>query len=241
MLTAPGMTQAHQHRTLIHTQALDFWLARCAVAAVAALQVLIINDLSIGPRWLAPAIELALLVPLSFATAWNQKRARLASAEHHWNLVARHRKAIRALALSLTAIVSMMNLGALLELVRALLAGKSSSGTTLLLDALNIWVTNVVAFALWFWGVDRGGPAVRSLKPSDKSDFLFPQMTLAGGPAFSPGFIDYLFVSFTTATAFSPTDTLPLSARAKLLMMAEALISLLTVALVAARAVNILS
>src|SRR3954462_1037557 len=190
------MAQIH-HRTLIHTQALDFWLARGAVAAVAALQILMINNLAVGPRWLAPAIEVALLVPLSFATAWNQKRARLASAEHHWNLVARHRKAIRALALSLTAIVSMMNLGALLELVRALLAGKSSSGTTLLLDALNIWVTNVVAFGLWFWGTDRGGPAVRSVRSGQSPDFLFPQMTLAGpsgqDASFSPGFIDYLF------------------------------------------------
>jgi hypothetical protein len=234
------MAQTH-HRTLVHTQALDFWLARGAVAAVAALQILMINDLAVGPRWLAPGIEIALLVPLSFATAWNQRRARIASSEQHWALVARHRRAIRALALALTAIVSLMNLGALVELVRALLAGKSSSGPTLLLDALNIWVTNVVAFALWFWGVDRGGPSVRSFKATDHADFLFPQMTLETGKGFSPGFIDYLFVAFTNATAFSPTDTLPLSPRAKLLMMAEALISLLTVALVAARAVNILS
>jgi hypothetical protein len=230
---------------VLHTQAPDFWLARGAVAIVAALQLLMINDLSVGPRWLAPGIEIMLLIPLSVATAWNQKQARLASTEYHWRLVARHRRAIRTLALALTAIVSMMNLGALVELVRALLAGKQSSGTTLLVDALNIWVTNVVAFALWFWGTDRGGPAVRSLKSAQAPDFLFPQMTLAGppmgSPTFSPGFIDYLFLSFTNATAFSPTDTLPLSHRAKLLMMAEAIISLLTVALVAARAVNILS
>jgi len=235
----------HSHYRVIHTQAKDFWLARGAVALVAALQVLMINDLAIGPRWLAPGLELLLLLPLSIATAWNQKQARQASSEHHWLQVAQHRRAIRVLAMSLTAIVSLMNLGALFELVRALLAGKQSTGTTLLLDALNIWVTNVVAFGLWFWGTDRGGPAVRSVRSGQSPDFLFPQMTLAGpsgqDASFSPGFIDYLFLSFTNATAFSPTDTLPLSHRAKLLMMIEAIISLLTVALVAARAVNILS
>jgi hypothetical protein len=232
------------HHAIIHTQAFDFWLARGAVAIVAALQLLMINDLAIGPRWLAPGIEIALLVPLSFATAWNQKQARLASTEHHWSLVARHRRAIRAFALALTAILTMMNLGALVELVRALLAGKASSGPTLLLDAVNIWLTNVVAFALWFWSTDRGGPAVRSVRPRRTPDFLFPQMTLPvpeGEAPFSPGFVDYLFLSFTNATAFSPTDTLPLSRRAKILMMIEAMISLLTVALVAARAVNILA
>ena len=85
------------------------------------------------------------------------------------------------------------------------------------------------------------GPAIRSLKASETADFLFPQMTMSDAPKFTPGFVDYLFLSFTNATAFSPTDTLPLTHRAKLLMMVEAIISLLTVALVAARAVNILS
>ena len=204
----------HSHHRVIHTQAKDFWLARGAVALVAALQLLMVNDLAVGPRWLAPGLELLLLLPLSIATAWNQKQARQASSEHHWLQVAQHRRAIRVLAMSLTAIVSLMNLGALFELVRALLAGKQSTGTTLLLDALNIWVTNVVAFGLWFWGTDRGGPAVRSVRSGQPPDFLFPQMTLAGpsgqDAGFSPGFIDYLFLSFTNATAFSPTDTLPL-------------------------------
>lgn len=104
------------------------------------------------------------------------------------------------------------------------------------------WFTNVVLFALWFWNVDRGGPAARGLV-AGSNDFLFPQM-LQGCPAdphWLPGFIDYLYLSFTNATAFSPSDTLPLSARGKLLMMGEVSISLLTIALVAARAVNILA
>jgi len=117
------------------------------------------------------------------------------------------------------------------------------SAQTLLVDALNIWVTNVIIFALWFWSTDRGGPPTCGLTKRAEADFLFPQMTLHDRELgnWIPGFIDYLFLAFTNATAFSPTDTLPLTARAKLLMMTEAMISLLTVALVAARAVNILA
>lgn len=95
---------------------------------------------------------------------------------------------------------------------------------------------------LWYWTLDRGGPAARGLTRHSRPDFLFAQMTIEqGDESWSPGFIDYLFLAFTNATAFSPTDTLPLSGRAKLLMMAQSGISLLTIALVAARAVNILA
>jgi len=112
-----------------------------------------------------------------------------------------------------------------------------------LLDALNIWGTNVIIFALWFWTLDRGGPASHGVVDSCKCDFLFPHMTMNTPEAavWKPGFVDYLYLAFTNATAFSPTDTLPLSRRAKLMMMFESAVSLLTIALVAARAVNILA
>jgi hypothetical protein len=226
-----------QHR------AADFWLARGAVLSIAALQLSVINELTFGPRWLAPGIELALLIPLSAATAWSQAKARGATEEHHWASIGRHRLAIRRTALALTGIISLVNCGSLFLLVRALLQGHAGTGPTLLVDALNIWVTNVIIFALWFWNTDRAGPATSGLSDRVSVDFLFPQMTFADREArnWVPGFIDYVFLSFTNATAFSPTDTLPLTARGKLLMMAEAMISLLTVALVAARAVNILA
>ncbi|RUW66408.1 hypothetical protein EOA31_31335, partial [Mesorhizobium sp. M4B.F.Ca.ET.049.02.1.2] len=101
----------------------------------------------------------------------------------------------------------------------------------------------VIVFSLWFWSTDRGGPPTCGLVKRAQADFLFPQMTLPDREirGWLPGFVDYAFLAFTNATAFSPTDTLPLTQRAKLLMMAEALISLLTIALVAARAVNILA
>jgi len=137
-----------------------------------------------------------------------------------------------------------INFEALVAVTRALLhGGKGPDGQSLLIDALNIWFTNVVIFALWFWSIDRDGPAARGLSARAAPDFLFPQMMGAGDedPRWTPGFLDYFYVSFTNATAFSPTDTMPLSIRAKMLMALEAFVSLLTVGLVAARAVNILT
>ena len=236
------MPDSHRHLT---TQATDFWLARGAVLVIVGLQIGIVNDLTIGPRWLAPGLELALLIPLSIATAWTQTRARNASTSAQWKLVGRDRRMVRLLAIALTAVSTMMNFGALVRLIAAMLAGRAGTGHTLLLDAVNIWATNVVVFALWYWALDRGGPAARGLVTEQKSDFLFTQqqsnVDRMQFPNWSPGFIDYLFLAFTNATAFSPADTFPLTVRAKLLMMAESSISLATIALVASRAVGILS
>lgn len=231
------------HSTL-QSHAQDFWLARGSIALIAVLQLLFVtNHLTLGPRWLAPAVEMAMLIPLSIATAWTQARARSATEEHHWLQIGHHRRLIRLAALLLTIVVMLINFEALISVVRALLYTKGPSGQSLLLDALNIWFTNVVIFALWYWNIDRGGPALRGLTRKTAPDFLFPQMMGSGDgdPSWTPGFIDYLYVSFTNATAFSPTDTMPLSPQAKLLMALEAFASLLTVGLVAARAVNILS
>ena len=227
----------------LQTHAMDFWLARGAVVVIAGLQLMFVNNnLNFGPRWLAPAFELAMLVPLSAATVWTQGRVRRAHTDHHWDVIGRHRRAIRRSALLLTAVVMVLNFYALISVTRELLGG-TKAGQSLLLDALNIWFTNIVVFALWFWNIDRGGPARIGLGQDTRPDFLFPQMMGSGDkdPAWSPGFLDYFYVSFTNATAFSPTDTMPLGAQSKLLMAAEATISLLTVGLVAARAVNILT
>jgi hypothetical protein len=234
---------AHSYKYLTE-KALDFWLARGAILAIVILQIIIVNDLSVGPRWLAPLLELALLIPLSIATVWTQRRARKASTDEQWTLVGRPHSLMRRLALSLTALVTLVNFGALARLVEAILAGNAGSGRTLLLDALNIWTTNVIIFALWYWALDRGSPA-STTRPDAGNDFLFTQQQPAGDtclhPGWTPGFIDYLFLAFTNATAFSPADTFPLTVRAKLLMMAEAGISFATIALVASRAVGILN
>jgi hypothetical protein len=232
-----------QKHLALHTYAWDFWMARGAILVVAILQFLLVNDFSWGPRWLAPVVELLLLAPLSVATAWVQTRVRQATTDAHFHLIGRSRRLIRRAALALTMLITLMNFVALYFLVRALLSGHAGSAQTLLVDAVNIWITNVIAFTLWYWSIDRGGPASRGLTTKTYGDFLFPQMLIPDGRfrEWSPGFVDYLYLSFTNATAFSPTDTMPLSPRAKVLMMAEAAISLLTIALVAARAVNILA
>lgn len=227
----------------IHAHAFDFWFARAAVAVIAGLQLILVNNLTLGPHWFAPTLESSLLVPLSIATGWTQANVARATSHHHWLRIARARRYIRASALLLTVLITVINGAALAELVRELLHGNTTrAGRTLLVDALIIWWINVVVLALWFWNVDRGGPAARGVATEKRTDFLFPQANMVEAlSGWSPGFVDYLYLSFTNATAFSPTDVLPLSRRAKLLMMAESTISLLTFAFVAARAVNILA
>ncbi|WP_379743066.1 hypothetical protein [Massilia sp. GCM10023247] len=222
----------------------DIWTARGAVLVTAALNALLINKLTVFPWWLASAVEVALLAPLSVATAWTHDRMRRATDEHHWLRIERARRLVRHAAMFLTAIVTLINFHSLLVVLRALLEGaKQATGQSLLVDALNIWFTNVVVFALWFWNLDSGGPAVPGSAKEPAADFLFPQMSAdcPGHHGWRPGFFDYLFVSFTNATAFSPTDTMPLTVRVKLLFMVQSIASLLTVGMVAARAVNILS
>ena len=236
------MSHSHRH---VDAKPIDFWLARGAILVIVGLQLGLVNDLALGPRWLAPSLELALLIPLSVVTAWTLKTDRRASTEPQWELLGREKRLVRKLAIALTFVSTLMNFGSLAQLILAILAGHAGAGRTLLLDAINIWTTNVVIFALWFWTIDRSGPAVRGLLPEEKADFLFPQYQLSQGPPLTerwiPGFVDFLFLAFTNATAFSPADTFPLTWRAKLLMMAESAISFLTIAVVASRAVGILS
>jgi hypothetical protein len=112
----------------------------------------------------------------------------------------------------------------------------------LLASGFAIWATNVIAFGLWYWELDRGGPMSRAAAKRAHPDFLFPQMQVPemADPDWEPLFIDYLYVSYTNATAFSPTDTMPLSRWSKVLMMFQSGVALITAALVVARAVNIL-
>jgi hypothetical protein len=232
----------NNHSHLIHHQH-DFWMARGAIILIVVLQLTFVNEVSVGPRWLAPGIELALLLPLSAGTIWANRSLRRARSDDDWRLFGRGRRIVRGLAMTLTAFSTLMNLGSLLLLSIAIVEGRASQARTLLLDALNLWCTNIVVFALWYWTLDRGGPASRGLAKSEQHDFLFTQQQLADQGRFqnwSPGFVDYLFLAFTNATAFSPADTFPLTPRAKLLMMMEATISLITIALVASRAVGIL-
>jgi uncharacterized membrane protein len=204
-----------------------FWQAQAVLLAAVILYLALPAKLVEGPGWLMPAAELALVVGL-----WLD-RPRHTRAE-----AARERRIV----LTLLGLVAVSNFASLELLVRYLLHGGKAGGHQLLLSSIVIWLTNVAVFALIFWQLDRGGPDRRARHTDKPADFLFAQMTDAElSRDWHPTFVDYLYTSYTNATAFSPTDTLPLTSSAKLLMMSQSAVSLITLALVAARAVNILS
>ncbi|MDQ6670046.1 MAG: DUF1345 domain-containing protein [Chloroflexota bacterium] len=203
------------------------WPASVAVVAAALLYVTLPERYTIGPAWLLPVLELALLVPLTVAVPTRH---------------ARETEAHRAASITLVAVVSAANVASLVLLVNSLLNGVQRAGSELFFAAMQIWLTNVIVFGLWYWELDRGGPSARCRPHHREPDFLFPQMSTpaAAPPNWAPRFLDYLYLAFTNATAFSPTDTLPLTAWSKTLMAIQSLTSLITVALVAGKAVNVL-
>jgi uncharacterized membrane protein len=155
----------------------------------------------------------------------------------------RESRPLRMASLALTAILSLANAWSAALLVTGLIGGREGEDAAALLSTgAAIWLTNIIAFALWYWQLDRGGPAARTHARRQLPDFQFVQMQSPelGHPDWEPGFVDYLYLSFTNATAFSPTDTMPLSRWAKLTMLVQSLVSLATIGLVIARAVNIL-
>ena len=154
----------------------------------------------------------------------------------------KHHMPTRILGLVLTTIMTMSNTASAGLLIGFLINGDARDPNHLLLSGASIWLTNIIIFSLWFWDLDRGGPGARAEAKNQHPDFIFPQMSDPGyAPAhWHPNFFDYLYTSFTNASAFSPTDVMPLTRWAKMLMMVQSLTSLLTVGLVVTRAVNIL-
>ena len=200
-----------------------------AILAAIVLQAVLPDRLAIRPRWLLPVLEMALLIGLSVFNPLRMNRSHPAA---------------RFASLALTALITMANAVSAALLIHAILTRHGGSDPiTLLGSGAAIYITNVVAFALWYWEMDRGGPISRADALDSHPDFLFAQMATPeiAHPDWEPTFIDYLYVSFTNATAFSPTDTLPLSRWGKILMAVQSAIALAVVALVIARAVNILS
>jgi uncharacterized membrane protein len=149
----------------------------------------------------------------------------------------------RRLALVTIAIVSAANSASIILLVHLLVNGGHATAATLLRAAVHMWVVNVLLFGLWYWQLDGGGPINRPTCAHSERDFLFPQHTepVLADSGWQPQFLDYLYVSFTNAAAFSPTDTMPLSRWAKMIMLVQSAISLSLAVMVVARAVNILS
>ena len=205
------------------------WPAVIAVLAVGGLYTALPDALTFGPRWLFPSLVLALLI--------------LDAVAHH---TGRH-ELNAVLGLAVAGVLTAALIICVIRLIGALPTGKETP-QVLLLSAASLWITNILVFALWYWRLDAGGPHQRDKVPGHRQGaFLFPQMTMskealreAGQQDWSPDFVDYLFLAFNTSTAFSPTDAPVLAGWAKVLMMGQSLLSLLIIALLAARAVNIL-
>ncbi len=212
------------------------WEAAPAVLVVILLQLLL-AFVSLERHWItwhfawwvwtiAVIPEAILLVLL----AWDSARHALERMGHRRNA-----------SLLLLGIISVENTLALVALIASLVIGNETSGGQLLLKGVTIWGTNVIAYGLWFWGIDRGGPVRRREPDPPPADFQFPQMENPelAEPGWHPRLFDYIYVSFTNSIAFSPTDAMPLTRRAKVLMLSESAVSALSILLVAARAVNI--
>jgi hypothetical protein len=210
-----------------------------AVLVAVALYAVLPEPLLVGPRLLIPGLELVLLAVLIATNPWRLTR------QTRWS---------RAASLVLAGLVAVSNLVTLVLLVAVLVGDQDTAGTSLLLAALQVWATNVIAFGLIYWELDRGGPVARIQKAREElplADFRFTQdetqdtvVEVSAGSSVKADwistFVDYLYVSTTNSSAFSPTDTMPLTSRAKILMGVQATAALVTSLLVIARAVGAL-
>lgn len=204
------------------------WPASLAVLAALGLYLSLPDKLLLGPRWLIPALEGVLLLLLNLVR------------RYRW---LREASQLRILAIAVIAMLNIANGVAVALLVDHLLYGGITTGRPLLEGAVSVWLTNVIVFGLWYWELDRGGPEARASGAERYPDFQFPQMVSPeiARKGWRPSFMDYLYVSLTNAAAFSPTDTMPLTPASKALMSAESMVSIVTIGIVAARAVNILN
>jgi hypothetical protein len=206
-----------------------WWPVALAIIVVAGLHVALPAKYRVDPAWVVPAVLLALLAALVIGDPGRIDRQKT------W---------LRIVTGAVIACITVANLFAAVHLVRDIITSNklfSNNATGLLATGAVIWATNVIAFGLWYWDLDRGGAAARAHHPFANPAFVFPEMLHTEyTPAWVPEFADYLSLAFWTATAFSPTDISAIKRWAKLLMMIEAVVSLGIGALVIARAINIL-
>ena len=204
------------------------WPALIAIIAVAGLYAALPESLVVGPKWLFVVLVAALLIPTVIS---------------HWKA---YHTVNRVLGFTVSGVITLAMIASVVLLIAGLPDHKETP-SELLSSAAELWATNILVFSLWYWRLDAGGPHGRDLRFGHSNGaFLFPQMTMPSeikkraGKRWSPVFIDYLFLAFNTSTAFSPTDVPVLERWAKVLMMLQSVISLTVLALLAARAVNIL-
>jgi hypothetical protein len=209
---------ADKHRSVPRV---NWWPAAFALVGLGALYALVSARLTLGPPW---ALLVLAVVAVGGTRVLGSRGMMLA------------RRWLATLALAGVTIAVTVSAVALITS----LLNKSTEAGDLLRDAVLLWVTNVLTFSLWYWELDGGGPANRHATGCGSTDFAFPQRVLGGEleATWLPEYVDYLFLAFNTSTAFSPTDTMVLARRAKVLMMYQSLVSLTTIAVLAARAIN---
>ena len=207
------------------------WPVAITTALAIGLQVAVPDKLVlVSPSWILPVAQGALLIVLVMA---NPHR------------IDRQSTAMRSLSLVLGGLLTLANVWSVARLAIGITRGHlGQNAGQLLITGAVIWLTNVIVFGLWYWEFDRGGPVARALNLGNRyPDFQFPQMVSPPEmipPNWEPAFLDYLYLAFTNAAAFSPTDVMPMSRWAKVAMTVQSIISIVTVALVVSRAVNIL-
>jgi len=204
------------------------WPVLIAIAGAIALNALMPASVQLVPAWILPAILALLVIPL---VVFNPHRL---SRETSWS---------RWLSVGIAALLALVNQVTIVLTIGELLRG-SASGPDVLLTTLQVWVTNFIAFGLVYWELDRGGPVARRVVVAvdgSPADFRFVQDEPVAGTPWKPGFVDYAYFSLSTMMAFSPTDVMPLTHRAKLLMGYQALTGFILLALVISRAVNVLA
>lgn len=203
------------------------WPASAALVTCAALYYVLSNRLVVGPKWILPVVIVLPLIPLSITKHRHPD-------ESPW---------VRRFSIALIALITLANMISMSLLVRQLLVAHVAQGRNLIYSAVAVWFTNIISFGLWFWEIDRGGPHLRAGGTAGLPDIQFPQMenpTLAPSN-WRPHFLDYLYTSFANGTSFAPADAMPMTHRVKALFLTESIVSFVTVAIVAARAVNILN
>jgi uncharacterized membrane protein len=208
--------------------------------AVLILYLTLPPRLEFGPEWLLPVLVLVVLIPLL-----------IFSPNRHQETPTQ-----RAFSVGLIALVNFFNLISVVRLIidilHAHVAGiPQASGQQLFVAGAQVWATNILVYAMWFWEIDGGGPEERAHTDSAtdcvRVDFLFPQMQLSNErrnlieKQWKPLFVDYLYLAFTNALAFSPTDAMPVSRMAKMIMLCEAITSFATIAVVVSRGIGIIS
>ena len=205
------------------------WPVVSTVLAVALLLTMMPDRVRLLPAWAPSVLGIALIVPMAAVM--------LSRAKERWLPIERTVTLIYCVVLGGAMIAGLALL--IGEMVRR---SGEISGIQLLTSSVALWVLNVLTFSLLYWQIDRGGPEARANTASPRPDWLFPQegAPQCVPPGWRPTFVDYLFLGYSTATAFSTTDVMPLTSRAKMLMMLESTISLATIVAVMSRAINIL-